>query len=320
MKRYKYTIVLLLVVVLPYGQTTSASGKDGPITPAKKLKFDVTYEDRIYRVDEPIDFTIEGNAEEIYFYSGEVGSRYEFRNEGEKIAIDNVKVTFESARSNLKVPCHRWIMISNDFNGEYKSEAAIKAATWTDITHRFTLASDNQRTKSGTIDLTRYTKQGPFYFAFRYISEEYTIAARPPSWRIYDFRIWGTTGKGRNKEEFTLGDISKTPQSANFIAYDFQAEDGLGYNRVGPNYLRMEPFKEAAPSELHEVWIISKAIDGNLVTESSEIGTVLRCACQQPIKEHRYAFNAAGQYSVVFVGIDSDSGERIVKTLDVTVK
>lgn len=314
MRRYIYIASLLFAIPVPGGEAAPAPGD---VQPARELQFDVTCGNRTYKVGEPVDFTIVGNAQEIHFYSGERGSRYQFRNEGETINIKKVRVSFESQLSNLKTTPHRWVMISNDFDGQQRNQASFEAATWTDITFRFTLPANNDMTRSGWVDLTRYAKKGPFCFAFRYINEPYKISARPPSWRIYSFRIWGVLDNG---EEVTLGDISATPRSAGFVAYDFQAADGLGYNRVGPNYLRMEPADKPAPLEFHEVWMTTRAIDGSRISLPAEVGVVLQCPCRQPVREHQHTFAAAGQYSAVFVGIDPATGEQIVKTLAITVK
>ncbi|GEM_PF-1406376 len=283
-----------------------------------ELEFKVTWADRTYSVGEAIDFTIEGNAQEIQFYSGEEGSRYEYRDEGEKIKFDKVELSFATEHSNLQTTYEKWVMISNDFDGERQNETSIKTAEWHDLTSQFSFpTSAGSRTPSGTVDLTQYAQNGPFYFAFKYVNPANSSSSyRTPSFRVYDINLKGTLENG----ETTDFDISSGSFPNSFVIYDLVAEDGLAYSAVLNTQLRLQPTNVLAPFASHEVWAISKMIIGDEVALPAEQGEIIQYSHQQTLDKYQYKFDTAGEYLVTFVGVDIVSKEEIVKAITIKVE
>lgn len=137
--------------------------------------FDVTTDALSYAAGTPVVFNFTGNAHEISFYSGEELKDYNFR-DGNVIDVSNGGVTFKftSARPTGAQPDQLRILASTDFNGDYSSVSTLNAATWIDITDRFTLGTNGTFVPSGEFptDITDLLIDGkPLYIAFRYITK-----------------------------------------------------------------------------------------------------------------------------------------------------
>ena len=138
----------------------------------------------LYYVDEPVEFSFEGSADLISFWSGESGNDYAWR-ASDRVYQGEAFVSFGSAFMNGaqwkrqatadKLVTFLW---SDDFDGDY-TEAGISKATWHDATGLFTFASvrvDDARklsdaTASGAVSLSNIIPSpgaGPYYFAFCY--------------------------------------------------------------------------------------------------------------------------------------------------------
>ena len=329
MKNIAYIFTCLLFCV-----TAASCGKDDPVsnggdpqptptpTANPELEFNVTCENRTYAIGEQVDFTIEGNAHEIQFFSGEAGSRYEFQEEGEKVQVEKVAVSFKSQISNLndlEASRRRWVKISYDFDGQRQSKTSIEAATWIDITSKFALATSNTAVESGEVDLADYAQEGSFYFAVGMYhsarSDRGSTTAKSPSYRINTFKFYGITEYNE-----TVNFIDGNKLNTSFTAYDFQASDNLGFSSVGTNQLRLQYTDTAEMFGEHEIWMISDLLKCDEIPLPAESGEIIKYSYTQTISEHHHTFTAAGQYKVVFVGIDLVSDEQIVKTMTVTVQ
>lgn len=141
------------------------------------------------RVGEPIRFALEGAAESVDFFSGEMYHQWEYADK-DRLSYSDILFSF---RSQLQggVQVHPvTVKVSTDFDGTY-TEDRIKAATWTDVTARFTLptkiwtanngpttadryAEKDRMTDSGEVDLTSYYGDSEtLHVAFFYHIDKY---------------------------------------------------------------------------------------------------------------------------------------------------
>lgn len=76
------------------------------------------------------------------------------------------------------------VLVSTDFDGVYEMEN-IKAATWTDITNEYALATGTSATYWGPMELSYlFVKDKPVYIAFRYITLPQDENGNQRTWRV----------------------------------------------------------------------------------------------------------------------------------------
>lgn len=131
---------------------------------------DVSVDKTEYVEGELVNFQLSGNANFVTFFSGEVGSRYEF---SERTSAEGTPIlSFNSALENGSQDSSLQLMISQDLTivGDRDSTAfakAITSATWTDITERAEWATNGSNKNSGEIDLTDFS-DAPVFIGFKY--------------------------------------------------------------------------------------------------------------------------------------------------------
>lgn len=143
--------------------------------------FTVSVAATTFKLGDSVKFSLTGNPDNILFYSGERGSEYDKRfdfnsNEGTLV------LRFRgNTRAGATLPRNISVLVSTDFSGEYDEES-VKAANWTNITDRATMAANtatNADVASGDINLDDLKVEGkPMFVAFRYLSENPTTTAQ----------------------------------------------------------------------------------------------------------------------------------------------
>ena len=145
------------------------------------------------KVGEPFAVQFKGAAESINFWSGEKGHDYAYANQ-DRVDIASMMVNFKAAiqaGGNWREPMS--LKYSTDYNGG-GTEADLLAATWTDISDRFTwpsklwgvdvvngaklgnFSASTTPEDSGTVDCSDAFENAPegVYFAFFYYVKEGT--------------------------------------------------------------------------------------------------------------------------------------------------
>lgn len=92
------------------------------------------------KAGEAVGFTMTGAVSTVGFYSGEKFHDYAFHDK-DRVDIDDDIMTFWHGLSAGHQPDNLKVKLSSDFNGTM-NEDAILAATWTDITSNFSLATE----------------------------------------------------------------------------------------------------------------------------------------------------------------------------------
>lgn len=159
--------------------------------------FDVTLKAGTLKAGQAVDFNITGNAHVISFYSGELLKEYDFRT-GRKFDVSQGGLTMQFT-SSLQVGTQTnqlTILASSNFDGDYSSVAKLKAATWTDITSRFTLGTTATFVSSGAAptDISDLMVPGkPLYIAFRYITKPQAVNGLARQWFFQTFNLRSKT-------------------------------------------------------------------------------------------------------------------------------
>ena len=120
--------------------------------------FDVSAAAVECRVGEPIRFILEGEAESIDFFSGEMFHQWEYAKK-DRLSFSDILFSFRSQLQGGKQIHPVTVKVSTDFDGTY-TEEHIQTATWTDVTARFTLPTKIWTANNGPTTADRYTEEG----------------------------------------------------------------------------------------------------------------------------------------------------------------
>lgn len=154
-------------------------------------EIEITTESDTYQAGMPVRFNIQGNADMISFYSGEPTNDYSFR-DGRTIDVSNSTVTlaFTSAVTGGAQANQLRLLASTDFDGNYDNLASVQAATWTDITSRFTFGTSATFLTSTVQNVTDLLVPGkPIYFAFRYVTKPQATNGLARTWMIQSLSL-----------------------------------------------------------------------------------------------------------------------------------
>lgn len=303
MNKLKYILGVLLIPAF------YACKKDTPDEPT----FSVSIAKTEYNVADSVEFQINGYADIIGFYSGEPGREYRYKNRLEsndgKLHLNiSTRVLFAAQANNLS------LMYTTNFDNLY-TPAGIAAATWTDITNRFTLSTapagaNGVITPSADVDLSDLPVAGkPIYFAFRWIGQASTSTPTGGrTWRIHAFNLTNKTA--------TSAIPIATVTSAGWLAVDVKNPVNKWTIQAADPALFFAP---AGTLDESEDWAISKALYPNRV--SPDVSVNIK-AYTDKMKNYKYKFNQPGTYTVTFIAKNGLNGnvKETVKELTVIVK
>ena len=150
--------------------------------------FDVTVSKPTYKVGDTVKFLLSGSPDQVIFYSGEVGMRYE--NTERFTGTGTAKLVFQSSlqKGVLTNGDSLRLMVSSNLKG-YDSISIVKA-TWTDITSRNTkwpAAISTAFTTSDSINLTDFNNDS-INIAFRYKGKK-SATVTQQKWLIQGFSL-----------------------------------------------------------------------------------------------------------------------------------
>lgn len=297
--------------------------------------FDVAAESLTGKVGEPVNFTISGVADAIDLFTGEEGHDYELRNT-DKYVFESLTMSFNTGYVNgddINPELLR-IKLSQDFSGQYTEEDVL-AATWTDITERFTLpeavtSSSSNYTESGVVDITPYmgdaTKEcviGLFFRVTGIPADEKVSGHGRTQVFVSQFRVNsvaedGTTtslidNANAKNATMVLGDEYANDQEKNYP--QFKNNSTLG------NYAWFSSMFQ--PAEHMYAYMITNPVAPLYTNLGPDKPIVVQSATDAPIEGYSYIFNEAGTYEVVFVAYGTSlTGEptEIVKSFTITIE
>lgn len=303
MNKLKYTLGVLLILAV------YACKKDTPDEPT----FSVSTAKAEYNVADSVEFQMNGYADVIGFYSGEAGKEYRYRNrlesnEGKLHLNISTRVLYGAQTNNLS------LLYSTDFDNMYTPEG-IAAATWTDITNRFTYSTAAAGglgviTPSADVDLSDLPVSGkPIYFAWRWVGQASSSAATGGrTWRIHAFNLTNKTA--------TAAIPVATVTSAGWLAIDVKNPVNKWTIQAADPSLYFAPASTTLESE---DWAVSKVLFPNKVSPDVSINVK---AYTDKMKNYKYKFSQPGTYTVTFIAKNGLNGnvKETIKELTITVK
>jgi hypothetical protein len=265
------------------------------------------------KAGDEVKFNLSGTSDFIYFYSGEVGSNYSFKEGRTKDA--EILMSFNSQILDGAQENQLAILTSNDFDGNYNLHQ-IDAANWTDITDKFRIAqhSDNRLyVPSGKIDVTNYVdSKKTTYFAFKYTTKPFTAYGRFNIWRIQSYLLESVT----NGNSVALATHSTA--GLNLVLSDNYE---TGRASLLPTYVNF-----IANARNNEITTEAYAVTKGLTIEKQiDLGPdkpiSIKTVEDPDLKFYTYTYSKAGKYKAVFVVKNANvyDEKMIVKELEINV-
>lgn len=285
--------------------------------------FNVTTDSISYKAGTPVKFTItDNNFNSIYFYSGEPLKDYAFKS-GRVINVagQGVVLSFSTTVQTVGTQANQLsVLVSTNFNGDYTNLNSIKAATWTDITSRISLATSTTA-KATSADVSDLVIAGqPFFIAFRYITKPQAVNGIAKVWAISSLLLASKT-KLANTIALNFADQS----SASFQLFDQNKATTPSLSSVTSSKIQFQgntydPLNPSVDPQ-SENWAISAPIKCESVDLGPDLSTPIKSITNSNISEYRYSFSTPGTYKVVFVAKNTsiDTTKSATSIIDLSI-
>jgi hypothetical protein len=202
--KLRYFIILLGLLAM------GSCKKDLVVKDAPDFSVSIIDSTTTYKAGKPVNFAIQGGADIISFYSGEVFHDYTSK-DGRQVDVagQGLNLNFNSAvapGTPAGTQKNQFsILASTNFSGNYGDLASVKAATWTDITSRFKLGTGTAFTPSGKVDISDLLVAGkPIYFALKYINWPQLDSGFAKQWQVESFTL--TSNDSLNNAPVVIAD------------------------------------------------------------------------------------------------------------------
>lgn len=250
---------------------------------APGVGLNVALDKQVYQVGEPVTFKLNGNPDNIVFYSGEIGHNYvykdRYRADGDLLINFNSWVRFGDIYHNLK------FLVSSDFNGIYDKES-VEAATWVDLSDKFRFSVGIDQTPSGEVNLKEYVgaeEDAKLFVAFRYEDEEKAVQN---NWIIRSITLDCVSTEGIRSNLATMPTMG-------WKVVDFE-NPAVTWNTSSTSQIQING---GANQPKNVDWIISQAFD--VKKTAPDRGVALKNV-STTMDEYKYVYTRPGVYEVVF--------------------
>ena len=271
------------------------------------------------KVGVPIEFNISNSPDFLNFYSGEFG--HEYKNRDRTKAEGTFSLSFDSSQhwqngTSLTTQSSS-VQVSTDYDGS-GTPAGIAAATWTDISDRFTLATARSYTytNSGIADISDLASSGkPIYFAFKILAHGKTSEGnRQGEWRFDNFDVnLAVTGETYSLNTANMDTPGWKPVNVAGVnshsSYDnFHLKNGY-YRMLGQR-----------AEYTNEDWLISNPINLSGAV-SPDRGKALKTYTEK-LRTFTHTYSEVGTYKVTLVGNNTtvNGNAQKIKEFTITVE
>lgn len=269
--------------------------------------FSVELEKSSYKVGESVRFIVKGKPENIVFWSGEAGHKYEFRKrtvvEGNAISLN-----FKTYAQFGLMPIDQSVIklyVSTNFSGVYDA-TNVRAANWEDITDKAVLSSGLDQTPSGNISLNTFAERNKnMALALVYKTTVIKPEAQQNRWVVRSFDLKSTNQAG---EETVLA----TMATAGWTAFNFSGP-ATNWSITSAQLLTVRN-----STELDDDWVVTKQFNPN--STLPDTGEPIKNISQN-LTDYTRVYTKAGVYKVSFVATNAnlERSETVVKEIDLTI-
>jgi plastocyanin len=282
--------------------------------------FDVTADSVSYKAGSTVKFGFQGGeAHDISFYSGELLKDYEFR-AGRVVDITaSTAVLSFSTAVNLGAQLNQlFVMVSTDFKGDYSNLAAVKAATWTDVTARFKFGTSTTflATSADVADL--FVAGKPFYVAFKYVTKPQAVNGLARQWTIQSLNL--ISGKKLNNT--VPLPIAADQAIAGFQLLDQNPTTAPALSTISTTKIVLQGNNYTLTNDpTSESWAVSTGLKIDKVNLGPDYSTPLKGMTNAALKEYKYVYTTPGTYNAVFIASNNSINEsrENMKTIKITI-
>ncbi len=278
------------------------------------IDFNATVESANVKVGDEVVFNFLGTPEIISFYSGENYNDYNFK-DGHKESVEDLKMSFSTSITTGTQANQLAVMASTDFNGNYENFSSVQAATWTDITSRFVLATNATVKASGAKDISDLAVAGrPLYIAFKYTTKPQVTSGEARTWVVQNLSVTGTTA---------IGSVSMyTNPNAGFRIVDQNPATAPARSRVLDAQVTLlgNTFNATNDPE-SENWAVSRALNIDEIDLGADNSKPLKGFADPQLPGHKYTYTKPGTYVATFVAANTsiDGKKEVVKQFNIVV-
>lgn len=294
-------------------------------TKVEEVEFEVSVDKITVKANEEVHFSFKGSPGLITFYSGEPKNAYSYKDLDRIASLQQLNVTFESSiQAVTNTPLR--VMFSTNYqeaytdNGEYTYES-VAAATWTDITNRFHIATTTYPIfeSSGTVNIADLVDPNkPFYIAFKYDTPALPATGAVPlrRWRFRNFKLETITNFGFYER---LAYTTVIPAGWKFARREpnFKHISAIGtiVQFIPPASAADEGYKQAM-----QLWAVSKAF-APTVNMGVDVGLSIKSYQEAVLKNYKHVYTKPGVYKATFVAANTNiyDSKKEVKEIEITV-
>ena len=292
------------------------------------INFGVNADSTSYQPGSPTTFTLYGNPDNITFFSGERGHRYQYRSRVS--ALGTPVLQFSSALNSGVQPNSLHLMISANFKGVAAGDTVttvsnIGAAGWTDITSRAVLGTGTTATASGAVNLSDYADSGSsVYIAFRYlavsgsIQDKWTITGLTVTNTLPDASVYTIANLVANNTPITSNYGGATTFSPGWVT--FPVSNTYPWTvTAGTSLVIAGAATAAAATANAESWVIMGPL--NLQKVTPDMGVAIK-TMTAALPSYVYTYAAPGTYAAIFVAsnYNVDRSDSINRSINIVIQ
>ena len=267
--------------------------------------FEVSTASATYKAGDEVTFHFTGNPENITFYSGEDGARYDsvgkFKVEHAVPQLEFTSATGGGARANsIK------LKVAPDFGTPTADN--VQTAPWSDLDASF--APTSAASPSGVISLedVALSSSQPVRFAYKYESATSATLAHT-LWSIRSFDLNAIYPDGTKIPITTL-------TTAGWSVLDVKNPAATWV--ISSTQLRVDGGARNTPDQ--EDWIVSAPLNLKITRDVYTNGVSIK-SMNNKLSDHVYTFNKPGIYNVTFLASNAsvDAQKSVLKQLTITI-
>jgi hypothetical protein len=300
-----------LFYLLFVGLIVSSCEKKKELLPA----FDVTASAQKIKAGEALTFNFTGEAGVLYFYSGEFGNEYDYK-EGRVVGLNAATLSFQTKVQFGTQPDQLRVMVSKDFNGEY-TIPSVHNATWKDITSLFVLSTSTATISSTVQDITNLIDpEKPLYIAYKYTTLPQAVNGSQRTWTVYNTTLTTITALGtsiladQKTAAWTLVQTSNINDPARAL---IAANSGT---------LTLRGNSGANTEVETEIWAVSKPMGLGNVDLGPDRSVPIKNTLDNRMESYKHTYTKPGTYKAVFVAsnVSIYGQEQVSKEITINVE
>jgi hypothetical protein len=257
-------------------------------------EFSVEFEDRPYKVGEPVKFKFSGEPGLITFYSGQLLNDYAYH-EGRIVPAGAITMSMTVSKPYVANYDQITILASTDFNGKYTIDD-VKAATWRDITSRFTIpmAITAGYIPAGSPNISDLmVEDKPLYVVIRYI--ELPTHTSRSNWLFQQLKISSSTVLG-----------SETLMDQTGFRILITADKNPGRSTIAASGTVTLRGNNTGTRVYTEDWCISGPITSAPIDKGPDRPIVVKNNSDPVMNEFSYEYTTPGTYKVYFKAMNAN--------------